>query len=120
MITYWRRIKCVWVKVTTTVAEWASLPHVQLGAAGCSLVGVGVIVGVGIIYLPAKPPAKTWGNPAPPSDIIAPQLLHSGDSLPAWDALHPRPTPTDEPATALLLLAGVAGLAAARRRVSRQ
>jgi hypothetical protein len=34
MITYFVRKYCNWVKVTTSVAEWARLPHVHAAAAG--------------------------------------------------------------------------------------
>jgi hypothetical protein len=52
-ITYWLRIGCTWRRVTTSVAQWARLPHVS---GGCKLVPALL---TGLMLPPASPAVPT-------------------------------------------------------------
>lgn len=68
-ITYWIRIHCKWSKVTTSITEWAKLPHV-VGSFACKAVPL-VLIGLlpPTSFVPNKPelpPAPI--ESAPPLD----------------------------------------------------
>jgi hypothetical protein len=88
MITYYIRVGCQWVKVTTSRAVWAKLPHV-VGNIGCKASPLALAALLGT-PLPANPPPR---HPVAP--LVAPV-----DSVPSGipEALLP-PThpPSDIP-----------------------
>jgi hypothetical protein len=98
MITYWARIKCRWVKVTTDIGTWAALPHVQLGAA-CTLAGAAVITG-GVALGSAIWPA--YNAPQGPAGVVQGSAGHTRRPIvfagphepPASTTPTPTPTPT--------------------------
>jgi hypothetical protein len=56
MITYFIRVNCEWIKVTTSVAKWAATPRAVV-LSGCKLIPVLVASGMtGGSTLPPHPP----------------------------------------------------------------
>jgi hypothetical protein len=128
MITYFVRVKCVWIKITTSLSVWRKLPHV-IGSKGCK-VGI-VMLGVAAAVPPssqpifsapgvppssqpmltAVPPTASRGMPTPlPAGIPAealppvigtpyyPPLNDVSTPLPGSYNATPVPTPAASPA----------------------
>lgn len=122
MITYWRRIRCRWVRVTTDLATWRRLPHVTIGAGCAAGIGIG---GALAMLPPAHSPATLRYAPPPPIQMIAapqpsvwvsPRLVTSGQPQPWFAAAHPAPpVPVPEPGLRWLFVVAVAGTVLARR-----
>jgi hypothetical protein len=58
MITYFVRIACKWIRVTTTITIWSSLPHV-IAMTGC------VVVMSTVPFMHAANPIASAGSVAP-------------------------------------------------------
>jgi hypothetical protein len=88
-VTYFRRQGCAWVRVTTSPAVWAALPHVVLGAA-CRLAPLALAGAIGAAQLPALPtPPSVPASPAAPAQPTRED--HGGAPFPGWGALASTP-----------------------------
>jgi len=65
MITYWELIHCHWVKVTTTIAVWAKLPHVISWALWCGTVVAVVAPPLPNTHVPIPSPGTDYEHYAP-------------------------------------------------------
>lgn len=105
MITYFARIGCHWIRVTTDIATWAHLPHVVLG------IGCAVAAGLTPWHLPQFPVERF--TPAPQQDFAA----GSGETalyspVMAGEMVARAPYQVPEPASLALLGVGVLVLVA--------
>ncbi len=102
MITYWLRVHCRWVLVTTTRAVWAATPR-WTGREACR-VAAGALAGLGMAAAPLVLP-RLLAPAVGPFETLGGLTPVGGTAL-----------PVPEPATWTLVLVAVIGLVRLRRR----
>jgi hypothetical protein len=103
MITYFIRLHCAWLRVTTSRAAWLAVPRAVV-LAGCRVAPLGVVAALSNGHQVLTSPDP---SPAPDASFQIP---------PTWVDPVPAPVAMPEPSSLAVLAAGVVGVILLRRR----